>query len=282
MNYRHGYHAGNFSDVLKHIVLIALIQALSRKDKPFCYLETHAGRGEYDLYSDFSQKTQEYANGIARIMETTKLPANKDVPLLIKTYQEIVTQLGYPHYYPGSPLIAKKLLRQNDRMVLMENHPEEYQYLRQYFKKDPQTEIHHQDGYLGIKAFLPPKERRGLILIDPPFEQVSEWEDLTTAVKQGLQKFPNGVYAIWYPLKNQRAVGSFLKKLSTLELPDTLITELSIYPEDTQSNLVGCGLVIINAPWQFEQEFKSVLSWIWKTLAINNSGSFSIRSLFNK
>jgi 23S rRNA (adenine2030-N6)-methyltransferase len=302
MNYRHGYHAGGFSDVLKHIVLIALIQALSRKDKPFCYLDTHAGRGGYDLNSEFSQKTQEYANGIAKIMGVASrkgkyenklegkqavghLPpsiTDKEIPALIKVYQEVIEQLGYPHYYPGSPLIAKQFLRENDRMVLMEYHPEEYEYLKQHFKWESQAEIHRQDGYLGIKAFLPPKERRGLILVDPPFEQASEWEHLANAVKQGMQKFPNGVYAIWYPLKNQKAVSGFLKKISTLKLPDSFVAELSIYPSDAQFSLIGCGMVIINAPWQLEQELKPVLSWIWQTLSINNNGSFSIRSLANQ
>jgi len=280
MNYRHGYHAGNFADVFKHTILIALINALSRKETPFCYLETHAGRGLYDLSSEFSQKTQEYTTGVARLMSNGVSSTNKlshPLPPIVKQYQKIVTEFQYPRYYPGSPAIVKNLLRKNDRMILMEYHPEEFKYLQNIFRNDRQINLHHQDGYLGLKAFLPPKERRGLVLIDPPFEAASEWDSLKKVLKIGMQKFSHGIYAIWYPLKNQSTVNKFLDSLTTLG-PEVLISELTIYPTDAQFNLTGCGLAIVNPPWQLEDELRPLVSLLWETFSVKGAGHFSVRT----
>jgi 23S rRNA (adenine2030-N6)-methyltransferase len=278
MNYRHGYHVGNFADVIKHSILISLVQALSRKEKPFCYIETHAGRGEYNLFSEFPQKTKEYTNGIARLMEI--IP--EKMPLLLRKYCEVVRSFQYPRFYPGSPAIVRSLLRKQDRMVLMEYQPEEFEHLKGCFRNDRQIGLHYQNGYNGLKAFLPPKEHRGLILIDPPFEQVSEWDQLLEAVQIGIKRFPNGVYAIWYPVKNQKIVKSFLESLVSLGLPEVLVVELSIYPTDANFNLIGCGLVIINPPWQLDKELLSTIPWLWEALSVNKAGYHSLYFLPTK
>lgn len=294
MNYRHSYHAGGFSDVFKHVILVALIQALSRKEKPFCYLETHAGAGLYDLRSEPAQKTQEYMEGIEKIIsilaknDLVKNIADKNmekIPDLIAQYASIVKGFQYPHYYPGSPSFAKKLLRDTDQMILMEYHPEEYQCLKEIMKDrlnnlgSATVGVHHRDGYDGLKAFLPPVMRRGLILIDPPYEKPSEWQDLLQAVARSLKKFPTGVYAIWYPIKDQKSVKTFTEELSKLTVEEMLIAEFNIYPLDTSFSLIGCGMAILNPPYKLETELQSVVSWLWQALSKNGAGNYRVEQL---
>lgn len=304
MNYRHSFHAGNFCDVFKHIILIALIQSMTSKEKPFCYLETHAGAGLYDLTSTPSQQTKEYLNGIEKVMSylndtahsinlsnsnnfTNPTETISKIPSAIQVYVNMISEFKYPHYYLGSPSIAKTLLRSADQMILSEYHPEEYQCLKRILKhgKDfPKLNIavHHRDGYEGLNAFLPPVAGRGLILIDPPYEKPSEWQDILQAIELALKKFPSGVYAIWYPIKNQKTVETFLKKLFDLQNKnrgEMMLTELSIYPSDVTSSLIGCGMVILNPPWQFENTLEPIISWLWQILAHNNSGYFKVERL---
>jgi 23S rRNA (adenine2030-N6)-methyltransferase len=260
MNYRHAFHAGNFADVFKHLVLIALIEHLTRKEKPLCYLDIHAGRGRYDLQSKEAQNTQEYQEGIVAWMDThakVKLP-------LFQHYLDIVKQAGFPRYYPGSPCIARACLRPNDRLILLELHPEEYQSLRTLFRQDPQTKVYCQDAYAGLKAFLPPKERRALIFIDPPYEKPDEWQSILMGLKMATQKFATGVYAIWYPITstNQKTLSAFLKSIHD-QYEKVLISEYMKYPKDSPLGLIGCGMCIINPPWQLEgclDEISKVLS----------------------
>jgi len=276
MNYKHLYHAGNFSDVFKHLVILSLIEFMKKKDKPFCYIETHAGAGRYDLTSKEAEKTKEYKNGVLKLIDLD-LNTKEKKPKIIKKYIDFIQKQGFPPYYPGSPLIAESALRPVDRMILMELHTAELETLKNLFYGNKQAAIHHQDGYLGLKAFLPPKERRGLILIDPPFEKPSEWEDLIKYLTIAYQRFPMGVYAIWYPLKDKAAVYTFQQALKKLDNAETIISEMTIYPEDIQTGLIGCGMAIINPPWQWAETFSSVLPWLWKVLSINQQGSYRIR-----
>jgi len=275
MNYRHGYHAGNFADVFKHLLLMSLIDALKRKDKPLCYLETHAGAGLYDLASPVARKTSEYTRGVLRVFE------QKECPPIVEAYRAIIIAQGFPSYYPGSPLIVRACLRPTDRMVVLELHPEEYGHLRQALQcsVDDKTLIaaHHQDGYAGIKAFLPPKERRGLVFIDPPFEQDKEWMQILSGVELGVRRFQTGTFAVWYPIKNKKEVQDFLQKLKERHLGQLMVVELSIYPEDARLGLVGCGLVVVNPPWQWAFGVESWLPWLWNVLSVQGRGSFGIQ-----
>jgi len=275
MNYRHGYHAGNFADVFKHLVLINLIQILKSKDKPFCYLETHAGSGLYHLGSHFSSKTGEASNGISKLMNAS----SKELPEIIKTYLEIVKNSHYPAYYPGSPIIANSLLREEDRLVLMELHPEEFRLLKDNFKGDKRIALHHQDGYLGLKAFLPPKERRGLIFIDPSFEKEEEWDQLIHGLEMGMKKFGTGIYVIWYPIKDLKRVQKFFRSVKNLNLPNLLNTELNIYPKDAPLNLIGSGMLVVNSPWSFSNEVRGWLPSVWRQLSVNGAGGYQISSV---
>lgn len=276
MNYRHSYHAGNFADIVKHITLTALIVALQNKDKPFCYIDTHAGTGVYDLFSEQAKKTNEYQNGIEKVIQREQPPA------LVKRFLDCVHQINNKltgttfsslRYYPGSPLIARQLLRPHDRIVACELHPQEYQTLRNTFAGDKQVAVHHQDGFLGLKAFLPPAERRGLILIDPPYESPDEYLRIVQTLPFALKRFATGVYAIWYPIKEKKDTEQFYKTLGkNIELP-ILIVELTIYP-NLPHHLNGCGLAIINPPFEFEKTINELLPWLWKALTINDQGDY--------
>jgi len=280
VNYRHGYHAGSFSDVFKHIILISLIQAFKRKEKPFCYFETHAGSGCYDLTSKMAHQTAEYKTGVQKIIDSKM---DKTLYPAISLYCELVQNEGYPIQYPGSPMIAETISRSIDRLVLCEWHPEEYLFLKHLFKGNKRVACHERDGYEALKALLPPVEKRGLILIDPSFEQKTEWEDILIALSAGLKKFPTGIYAIWYPIKDLKAVKSFifsLRKLKeSLNLSEALRIEMTVYPEDADFKMMGTGMIVLNPPWQFEAEFEKCLPVLWEMLSVNRAGSFSIEHL---
>lgn len=275
MNYRHIYHAGNFADVCKHLILIMLIATLQKKDTPICYLDTHAGIGRYDLLSLDAQKTKEYENGIDKIIKSNYRDE------WIQSYLQIIAKINKqnvkylkatPQFYPGSPLIVSNLLRKNDRMILVELHPEDAQILKSEFKNNKQIAVHLNDAYLALKAFLPPKEKRGLILIDPPFEQINEFEQIVAGLQTALPRFKNGVYAIWYPIKKRAPIIKFHNEIEKLlnsnQIENKLIIELKIYEEDMPDRLNGCGIIVINPPWKFEDEVKKILPNLQKSLFV--------------
>jgi len=277
MNYRHIYHAGNFADVFKHCVLIMLAQSLFKKDSPILFLDTHAGVGEYDLTSEIAQKTREYKNGIARIY------GQPNCPSVIQLYQNIVHTFNSHtktlRFYPGSPLILRKLMRAQDHMILTELHQEDIQTLKRYFYQDQQVAVHHTDGYQGLKAFLPPKHGRGLILIDPPFEEKNEFAQIIAGLQTALKLFPSGIYLIWYPIKDLIEVKSFYTKLKSIKCKNILTIELAIGKNILDLGLTNCGLIIINAPWKFEVDLRPVISWLGDTLAFDSTGEWSIKTL---
>lgn len=276
MNYKHVYHAGSFTDVFKHVIVFSLLKLLQRKDNAFCYIDTHAGAGYYDLFSDFANKTKEYQGGIEKLIQHDKPPA------LIKEYLDDIHHINNRllnakfaslRYYPGSPLIARQLLRPHDRIIASELHPEEYQALRNTFAGDKQVAIHHTDGFLGLKAFLPPNERRGLVLIDPPYEDPDEFTRLAHTLPVALKKWQTGIYAIWYPIKESAKVEQFYHALKDSIQKPILAVELTIYP-DLPQHLNGSGMVIINPPFQFEHALQDIVPWLWKALTINGQGTY--------
>jgi len=277
MNYNHSYHAGNFADVFKHLVLLALIKSFLRKDKGFCYLDTHAGGGFYDLTTESAQKTKEYELGI------TKLFHKEQSPQLVRQYVSCVQRMNNRltqslisnlRYYPGSPAFAHYFLRSQDRMILTELHPQECQRLKTTYSQDPRVSIHCSNGYQSLKAFLPPKERRGLILIDPPYERPHEFVDILTALPIALKRFAIGTYAIWYPIKSRGSIERFHLAMKEIVKQPVLITELSIYQEVSPLHLNGSGLAIINPPWELDQQIQDFLPWLWKNLSIQGQGQF--------
>ncbi|HVE44617.1 MAG TPA: 23S rRNA (adenine(2030)-N(6))-methyltransferase RlmJ [Gammaproteobacteria bacterium] len=281
MNYRHGYHAGNFADVFKHITLIALLTALSHKQTPYCYLDTHAGAGYYDLFSLFSEKTKEYATGIEKIIEQARAPdlVKRYIACIHKINEQFTkTTRASLRYYPGSPMIARSLLRPHDRIIACELHPEEYQALAATFAGDKQVAIHHMDGFLGLKAFLPPKERRGVVLIDPPYEDPDELLRIIQSLKIALKRWETGIYAIWYPIKEKKQLIPFYETIKQNITQPTLSVTLSIYP-DLPQHLNGSGLIVINPPWQFDQTMEQILPWLWHALTTNQQGEYHLDTL---
>lgn len=269
MNYRHLYHAGNFADVFKHLLLIKLLEKLRTKETPFCVLDTHAGIGLYDLHSENAEKTGEYKDGVKRLLEREAVPA------WMISYRDILKSFNPAdlRYYPGSPSIAQALLRSDDRLVLAELHPEDAGTLKNHFRHDKQATIHHMDGYLAMKAFLPPKEKRGLVLIDPPFEKTDEFETLVKALQLAHQRFHHGIYAIWFPIKDRLPILQFYHQLQATGIPKILAIECLLRPDNTADRLNGCGMVIINAPWKLDTEAAEWLPELTALLAPEEGSS---------
>jgi len=273
MNYNHSFHAGNFADVFKHIVLSIIIKKLQKKDKPFCYIDTHAGYGIYNLLKQESNKDgiKESSLGIQLLIENI----NNAVPIEIVNYINLIENLGFPNKYPGSPLIASQLLRPIDKVFLYELNSDAIYTLSKLFQENKKVTINKTDGFVSLKANLPPRERRGLIFIDPPYEKNIEWQQIIESLKIGLNRFNNGVYAIWYPYKDLKIVNKFIQNLS--EITDNLlITELSVYPSDANLGLLGSGMAIINPPWQIDTELSNILPFLWNVFSINQKGHFKV------
>ncbi|MEO8810178.1 MAG: 23S rRNA (adenine(2030)-N(6))-methyltransferase RlmJ [Rhodanobacter sp.] len=258
MNYRHAYHAGNFADVLKHTVLLALIESLQAKPTPFCFVDTHAGSGNYALDGFEAGKTGEHKDGIARLH-----PAEK-VPPLLQRWRASILNSGDNAQglkrYPGSPLQVARLLRPGDSAQLCELHTEEAGKLRDLFRGNAQVHVHQRDGYEALKALLPPKEKRGVVLIDPPYEaQDAEYKLIEQALKLALQRWPTGIYAVWYPIKLRSQVQPFLRRLQHSGVKRILRAELLLHPDDSPLRLNGSGMVILNAPWNLDDSLRESL-----------------------
>ena len=265
MNYLHDYHAGSAADVFKHLVLLALIDPLKKKDTAFCYIDTHAGGGIYDLAGESAQKTGEYLDGIAKLIDKSiKNNLLNHYLTLVRNYNVGIN--NELRFYPGSPSIVRTELRPQDRMVIMDYNLAVYDQLKTIFGKDKQAQVHHYDGYLGLKAFLPPKEKRGLVLIDPPFEDIYEFKLLSQHIATALQRWSTGIYAIWYPIKNRQQITAFHKDLVKLNIPKILITEFCPWPDDVPARLNGSGIIIINPPWQIENVLSGALNELLKFL----------------
>ncbi len=266
MNYRHAYHAGNFADVLKHTVLLALIEALQAKPAPFCYIETHAGSGSYALDGFEAGKTGEYKDGIARLHPAEKVP-----PLLQRLRDNILHSAGNENglrHYPGSPLQVARLLRPVDSAQLCELHPEEAGKLRALLHRDPRLHVHERDGYAALKALLPPREKRGLVLIDPPYEaQEAEYKLIEKVLKEALQRWPTGIYAVWYPIKQRSQVQPFLHGLQRSAAKRVLRAEILVHADNTPLRLNGAGMAILNAPWNLDDTLRDSMRSLASLLA---------------
>ncbi|TAN49793.1 MAG: 23S rRNA (adenine(2030)-N(6))-methyltransferase RlmJ [Methylococcaceae bacterium] len=276
LSYRHIFHAGNFADVCKHATLSLLIQALKRKDKPFFYLDTHAGAGRYDLLAGAAQKNQEHGYGIAKLWE------RDDAPALLKPYLQTIASLnsaGKLRYYPGSPCLVQQLLRKQDRMVLCELHPTDFAWLDQEFGAEARVTVQSGDGYQALKAFLPPRERRGLVFIDPAFELKDERDRLAKALIMAYQRWPTGIFAIWLPMTDPNINNAVYRRLRDAGIAKVLLAELCIGPESPALGMYGTGMIIINPPWKLDQELGRVLPYLHQVLAEKNQGSWRVRWL---
>lgn len=274
MNYRHHFHAGNFADVMKHVLLLQLFRGMQKKDKGYLYLDTHAGRGGYDLeqaaIGDSQARQPEWPEGVGRV-----LAAKGEVPAAVTEYVALVRDFDQQggnllptlRFYPGSPWFAQRVSRPQDRLVFCEKHPAECDALQIEVSRFPAVTVQETDGYVALRALLPPRERRALILIDPPFEAADEFAQIADALQQGLRRFPTGVFAIWYPLTGRARLDHFFDALRTLNPPPCLFAEVAIAGEHATMRMKGAGLVVINPPWQFDAEVKPVLAFLARELA---------------
>jgi 23S rRNA (adenine2030-N6)-methyltransferase len=257
MNYRHAFHAGNHADVLKHVVLLAVLEALKRKPAPFCVLDTHAGRGQYLLQGEQADATGEARGGIFRLFVLHGLPT------LVQAYLKRVqadNPVGALLTYPGSPLLAAQAMREQDRLFACELQPDEARALATLFRADPRVTVMARDGYAAVKALVPPKERRGLVLMDPPYEaQEDEFRPILKALREGLERWPTGTYALWYPIKRGRSLQPFLRKAALLPCKSALRIELLVRPDDSALRLNGSGMLVINPPWKLDEDLAPAL-----------------------
>lgn len=267
MNYRHIYHAGNFADVLKHAVLARLIRYAQKKDKAFRLLDTHAGTGQYDLSSEEAQKTGEWRDGIGRLIEA-ELPPK--VAQLLEPYLTAVRELnsgGGLKLYPGSPKLARMLFRPQDRLSAMELHPDDFNRLHNLFEGDFQVRATELDGWLALGAHLPPKEKRGIVLVDPPFEEDGEYQRLVNGLGGAYRRFSGGTFCLWYPIKKGAPIKAFHEELRALEIPKMLCTELTVRSDREATGLTGSGLIIVNPPFTLKEELHALLPVVKDILA---------------
>jgi 23S rRNA (adenine2030-N6)-methyltransferase len=265
MNYRHAFHAGNFCDVMKHIILTRLIEYLKLKPGAFRVIDTHAGIGRYSLTGDEAKRSPEWMDGIAKLLKAELATKPK---ALIQPYLDVVeseNQNGTLARYPGSPLVARKLFRPQDRLSALELHPKDARELGKHFEGDLQARITALDGWLALNAYVPPKEKRGLVLVDPPFEEPGEWDRLVEGLSKAHRKWATGLYALWYPLKEPREVNGFVTALKATGITKMLRVELLV-ERAVAGKLYGSGMIVVNPPYVLEGELKAILPTLVKAL----------------
>jgi 23S rRNA (adenine2030-N6)-methyltransferase len=268
MNYQHAFHAGNFADVHKHVVLTRILIYLQQKDSAFRLIDTHAGAGRYDLFGPEAQRAQEWKNGIGRIFpirtntyEQQTAPSS-EVQALLAPYFAAVAALnpdGALRNYPGSPLIALDLMRRQDRLIACECEPRAAALLKASLKGEPRAKILALDGWMALNANVPPKERRGLVVVDPPYEETADFTRLSSAVAEAHRKWPTGIYLLWYPIKERDAPDALARKLRKLDVPKILRCEMMLSAPRADSGLVGSGLIVVNPPYVLHRELKIIL-----------------------
>ncbi len=274
MNYRHIYHAGNFADVFKHIVLMLALDYLKKKDKPFFALDTHAGIGLYDLTSAEATKTYEAAAGIGRLWQEQGLPEP------VRRYVALVRRFNRRDLtaYPGSPLIIREMLRKGDRLTVNELHPDDSWTLRKTVGDDARVRVESMDGYIALKGAVPPIVRRGLVLIDPPFEVRNEFDLMTEGLKQAYKRWATGIYMLWYPIKDPAAIQAFHESVAATGIPDSRAFDFYLHPVADPAVLNGCGLVIVNAPWTLAEEMQGLMPALIERLT-DGQGEFRVTEI---
>ena len=276
LSYRHSFHAGNFADVLKHTVATSIINYMLKKDKPLCYLDTHSGCGAYSLQSSEALKTNEFNNGIVPLWGHTDLPAP------VAAYLEQVVEFNAQsklEFYPGSPSIALQMLRDRDRLFLFELHPNEFTNMRENFSGNRQIKMANSDGLKGLIANMPPKERRGFVLIDPSYEIKSEYLEVVDTLIQAHKRFATGTYALWYPVVNRHTIDQMERDLINSGIKNMQLFELGISADSSEKGMTSSGMIVINPPWNLQKEMQDSLPFLAETLGQNGQGFYRIETL---
>lgn len=276
LSYRHSYHAGNYADVLKHSVLMHVIEHLKKKDKPFCYVDTHAGAGLYSLRSEQAAKTNEYQQGIGVLWQQDNLPS------AIAKYRELINAFNEADqlaFYPGSPLIALELMRKQDRLFLYELHNTEIKILGAAIKKDKRVTVLHKDGFQDCLRLMPPQQRRGLVLIDPSYEMKTDYQQVIETLSQLYKRFATGTYALWYPVVERQRINELESKIADSQLNNVQLFELAQAADSDQYGMNASGMIVVNPPWTLKAEMEQALPYLAQQLGDNEQGSYRIKQL---
>ena len=279
LSYRHAFHAGNFADVLKHIVLLEVLDYLAQKEKPFCVIDTHAGAGKYALDSDYALKTREFDTGIAQLWQRDDLPPS--VANYVNLQKRFNANAQFKHY-AGSPLLIKQLLRAKDKLHLFELHSTEVGLLKTTMKNDKRVQIEHTDGLKNSLALLPPIERRGLVLIDPSYEMKSDYANVVKTLIQMHKRFATGTYALWYPVIDRARNQTLESTLQKSGITNIQLFELGIVADNSVRGMTASGMIVINAPWNLVTTMQTVLPWLTETLGENGAGHFRVETLMTE
>ena len=274
MNYRHHFHAGNFADVMKHVLLLQILTRLNQKDKPYRYIDTHGGAGKYDLSTSEAQKSGEFLNGIHRLVKLDD-SIKRNAPEGVQQYLKIVEKMregSGKGAYPGSPWFALEGMREIDKATIFEMQRDVFQQLY-YNVRDKRAGLHERDAYEGLFGVIPPKEKRGLVMIDPPYEvERKDFPQLVDLIATAYKKWPTGVFALWYPIKDRAMFDRFEKKMIKTGIRRQLICEVCVWPDDTPVGLNGCGLLVIYPPWKFSEDADEALQWLFPHLRMSENG----------
>lgn len=275
LSYRHGFHAGNFADVLKHAVLTLVLDYMTRKEKGFCYIDSHSGAGMYQLSDEFAQKTGEYKDGIAKIIN------DEQAPEALEEYLSLIKRLNFNEalsVYPGSPGIAKQFARRQDSSHLFELHPSDIEHLEDFCQRWRKVFVKQSDGYQGVLGLVPPPSRRGVVLIDPPYEIKDDYTKAVKTIIKAYKKFATGTYIVWYPVVKRELINKMQHDFSQSEVKNLLKVEFCLSPDTDGYGMTGTGLFIVNPPWQLASQLEDILPYLKKTLG-NSQSSFSIEQL---
>lgn len=276
LSYRHSYHAGNHADVVKHLTEVAILDYLLKKDKPLCYHDTHAGAGLYSLHSEHAQKTAEFKEGIAKLWHYQSQDQSQAQPksAVLQKYLALLKQLNPDNelnFYPGSPKIAALMLRQQDYLQATELHPTDFPVLKSQFVKRRYTRIENMDAYAGFKAMLPPLVKRGLVLIDPPYELKTEYQDLVTGLLEAYKRWPQATYAIWYPVIERSAAEAFIAAIVATGIKNQLRIEFNLHADSSGHGMTGSGMLVINPPYTLAAELTQALAEVQQQIGLPQS-----------
>jgi len=276
LSYRHSFHAGNFADVLKHIILIQSLESLGKKDKPFCCIDTHAGPGKYELDGDYALKNREFENGISKLWQRT------DLPDCVAHYVSLIKRFNSTdnlNRYPGSPLITKQLLRDKDRLCVFELHSTEIKLLTAIANKDKRIKVVHADGLTGCLNLLPPFERRGLVLIDPSYEIKTDYQQVVESLVAMYKRFATGTFALWYPVIDRSRNQKLELAIKASGIKNVQLFELGLRKDSEEHGMTATGMIMINPPWTLMAEMKQVLPYLTEVLGHNGEGFYRIQTL---
>lgn len=280
LSYRHGFHAGNHADVFKHAALCLILKKLTAKEAPFVYLDTHSGAGHYNLNKQWSQTTVEFMDGIERVLNAERTPP------LLEEYVHLVKQAreAKPMAYPGSPNIARALLRPQDKLVLMELHNNEIRELKRHCAGDKRVSFHHRDGFEGLVGLMPPVLPRGVALIDPSYEVKADYETVARSISKAAARWATGMFVVWYPLLGESRDLSqlLLKKLKQSTEHSLLVAELAVKEQSAEFGMHGSGLAILNPPWQLNDQLRELLPALAEMLAQDDKASWRVEWLRQK